>query len=77
MDDPRVTVSVDDEHLPAIETVVAELSAHGMQVDQVLAMVGLVTGRAHDAAALRTVAGVVSVDAETRVQLPPPEEDVQ
>lgn len=77
MDTERVTVTVDEEHVSSIGDVAAELRGRGMQVEQVLGGIGVVTGRSADPAALREVAGVASVDAEVSVQIPPPDHDVQ
>jgi hypothetical protein len=76
-DRARVTVTIDDDHLAVLDSVVAELSRRGMEVDQVLGAVGMVTGLAPDRAALAGVAGVLSVDLVLGVQLPDPEGEVQ
>ena len=75
----EITVTVAEDHLPALAGVVADLRARGMQVDQVLDELGIVTGAAPDSAraALSDVAGVTSVDAQLRHQLPPPDSPVQ
>jgi hypothetical protein len=73
----RVSVTIDQEHLDALPRVVEALRERGMQVDAVLEGLGMVTGRASDAAVLRQVEGVSAVDAELEHQLPPPEDDIQ
>jgi hypothetical protein len=73
----QVTVVVDEEH--DVDAVVAALRERGMQVDRVLAEVGMVTGTS-DADAVESLAavdGVLSVDTAASVQLPPPESPLQ
>lgn len=61
-----VIVTVDDGRLKEIQDVAAELGAKGMQVERVMAMTGVIAGRAPAAkmAALRKVKGVLSVEEE-------------
>ncbi|TYP90287.1 ketohydroxyglutarate aldolase [Blastococcus xanthinilyticus] len=75
----HVSVTVDDGHLAALDGVVQGLRARGMQVDQVLDALGIITGSAPDGAlgALTTVAGVASVDEQLVHRLPPPGAPVQ
>lgn len=75
----HLSVTVDDEHLPAIEDVARQLRAHGMQVEQVLDGLGIITGSAGPevSQALRSVAGVSSVEAQLIHQLPPPDSPIQ
>ncbi len=75
----QLSVTVDDGHLPVIDAVAAHLRAHGMEVDQVLEGLGVITGSAPSAvrASLTAVEGVVSVDEQLTYQLPPPDAPVQ
>lgn len=75
----KITVSVDDDHLGRIDEVVARLQAAGMQVEQVLRPVGVITGSVDDTcrAALGTVPGVAAVEPQRTFRLPPPDADVQ
>lgn len=75
----RICVVVDAAHLTVIDDVAGALRSCGMQVEQVLGSVGMVTGSAGDdcVPALRSVDGVESVDEELSYRLPPPEADVQ
>lgn len=79
MDERRVSVSVDDEHLEAIGAVVAALRGQGMQVEQVMDQLGIISGVAPAGArgALMAVEGVLSIDESQEVQLPPPDSPVQ
>ncbi len=74
-----VTVTVDDDHLNKIEQVAAELRGNGMQVDQVLNEVGVISGSVPDdrRRVLGTVTGVGSIEDATTFQLPPPDSPVQ
>ncbi len=74
-----VTVTVDDDHLNKIEQVAAELRGNGMQVDQVLNEVGVISGSVPDdrRRVLGTVTGVGSIEEATTFQLPPPDSPVQ
>ena len=76
---PHVSVTVDDGHLAALDGVIQGLRARGMQVDQVLDGLGIITGSVPPGAAgaLSAVDGVVSVDEQLGVQLPPPDAPVQ
>ena len=75
----HVSVTVGDDHRGSLDGVVANLRASGLQVDQVLGTLGIVTGSAPDGAldALRGVEGVASVDAQLTHRLPPPDAAVQ
>jgi hypothetical protein len=76
---PAVVVTVDDAHLADLGAVAAALRERGLQVDQVLAEVGVISGRlpaGRPLAALR-VDGVAAVEEARRVQLPPPDAPVQ
>ena len=72
----RVTVVVDEG---AVDTVAAALRTAGLQIDQVLGSIGVVTGAvpADRQGALAGVAGVVSVTEDRPYQLPPPDAPVQ
>ncbi len=59
--------------------VVENLRASGMEVEQVLGTLGIVTGSAPEGAldALRGVEGVDSVDEQLAYRLPPPDSPIQ
>lgn len=78
----KITVTVDTAHAGEIEAVAEQLRDQGMEVDQVLDSIGMITGSIPSAApaasaALQAIDGVASVDAAQGMQLPPPESDVQ
>jgi hypothetical protein len=74
-----ISVTVDDEHLTGIDDVVAGLRASGMQVDQVLGGLGVISGSVPEdrQQSLQAVAGVKSVEASHHFQVPPPDAPVQ
>ena len=76
----QVSVLVDDDHLPAIEELASELGRAGLAVGQTLQSVGVITGSVSDSGqtdALRQIPGVVGVEVNREVQLPPPDAPVQ
>lgn len=75
----QVSVSVDDDHLASLRVVVQALEAQGLQVDQVLDGLGIVSGSVDDARRmlLSSVPGVASVDGQLTYQLAPPDADLQ
>jgi len=64
-----VIVSVDDQHLGSISEVAERLVQAGLRVDEVLAAVGVITGRVDESGvdALRAVGGVRGVDPQREV----------
>ena len=79
MDKVRVTVSVDEANLEQIDQVVEQLKAAGLEVEQTLSTVGVVTGVVEEEkmAALSEVTGVESVEVDRSYQLAPPDSEVQ
>lgn len=74
-----IVVTVTDAALATIQGVANQLAAAGMAVGQVLPVTGVITGSCPPGAkpALRQVDGVLSVEDDVSVQLPPPDSDVQ
>ncbi|MBT0566915.1 hypothetical protein [Williamsia sp. CHRR-6] len=60
----EVTITVDDEHLGAIDQVVAALEKRGVHVTAVHSTIGIISGTAdaQRASALSEIAGVISVE---------------
>jgi hypothetical protein len=75
----NVVITIAPDYSAAMEPVVEALREHGMQVDQVLPEVGIISGRATDDQSLSNlyVEGVASVEEGMHFQLPPPESPVQ
>ncbi|MCW2683392.1 MAG: uncharacterized protein JWP33_1305 [Blastococcus sp.] len=75
----HVSVTVGDGHRQSLDGVVESLRASGLEVEQVLGTLGIVTGSAPAEAldVLRGVEGVASVDEQLTHQLPPPDAQVQ
>jgi hypothetical protein len=67
-----VTVTVDDAHVGAIDQLADRLRAAGMDVEQVLHPVGVITGSAPpDWEALADLDGVAAVEPQRTFRLPP------
>ena len=74
-----VIVTVDDAHRAQLDAVAESLRRHGLQVEQVLAEVGLIAGQLPAGRALGElrVEGVAAVEEARTVRLPPPDAPVQ
>lgn len=71
----HVTVSVDDAHVELIDEVAERCRAAGMDVQYVLAAVGMITGSVGTVAqraALGALDGVAAVEPQRTFRLPPP-----
>ena len=75
----HVTVTVADSHAGAVGEVAGRLRAAGMDVTQVRATIGMITGSVEDSqlAALAALPGVAAVEPQAGVQIAPPDADVQ
>jgi hypothetical protein len=75
----RITVTVTDDQLTNIDELVDRLRAAGMQVDQVLPTVGVITGSVTKSqrTSIERVAGVAAVEDETTFQIAPPDAEIQ
>lgn len=74
-----VVVSVADDHLDELATVIADLRRAGLRIDDILDAVGMITGTIAESEieALDTVPGVADVERQHAHRLPPPESDLQ
>ncbi len=76
----HINVSIDDEHLGSIGSIARALQDKGMQVEQVLDGVGIITGSVTDERRLllASVPGVAAiVDDSLTCQLPSPDAGIQ
>lgn len=75
----HVSVSVDDAHLDRIQAVAENLQSAGMEVEQTLAITGVINGLIEEdqIEAISQVEGVQHVEPEREFQLPPPDSEVQ
>lgn len=74
-----VTVTVADSHAGDVDEVAERLRDAGMQVDQVLATLGVITGSVDSAqiSVLEALPGVAAIEPQTGFQIAPPDADVQ
>jgi hypothetical protein len=74
-----VTVTVADSHLAQIADVARRLEQSGMQIGQILATAGIITGSVDESqiGALEASEGVAAIERQKDFQLPPPDADVQ
>lgn len=75
----RITVTVTEGQQPNIGELADRLRAAGMQVDQVLPAVGVITGSVTSSqrTSIEQEAGVAAVEDETSFQIAPPDSDIQ
>jgi hypothetical protein len=75
----NLTVSIADQELPHFREVVAHIKRLGLEVDQELESVGVVTGAIDQEKiqAVKKLKGVAHVEESRKFQIPPPESDVQ
>jgi hypothetical protein len=74
-----VSVSVADEHLDRFSEVLDQLTKAGLNVEQSLPAIGVVTGSVDSSklAALKKVKGVSAVEQQQSFQIAPPESPIQ
>ena len=75
--DEQITVTLAADADP--EVVAEQLRAAGMTVEQVLPVIGVITGTiaAETRAVLAEVPGVLAIEPEQTFELPPPDSDIQ
>ena len=75
----KLSVLIDDEHRGDFSKVVKSIKKAGMEVDNQLQEIGVVTGSidAKKVRSLHKVKGVASVEQSRDYQIPPPDSDVQ
>lgn len=76
---PHYTITVADDHVDRIDEVADQLRSQGIEVESVLADLGLITVEADPSSARRVTAleGVESVAEGPNYQLPPPDAPIQ
>jgi hypothetical protein len=74
-----VMISVDDQHVKKIDSVLQALGKAGLTDGQAMRSIGTIVGNVPAAklAGLSRVAGVSSVEESAGYQIPPPQSDVQ
>ncbi|PSB15307.1 ketohydroxyglutarate aldolase [Phormidesmis priestleyi ULC007] len=75
----KVLVSVRDDYQERLPEVAQKLQTAGMQVDQWLVEIGVITGAiaAESISALSQIEGVADIELAEEYQLAPPESDLQ
>jgi hypothetical protein len=66
----RIIVTVDDQNISVIQSVVTALESAGMKVEQVLAVTGIITGEVSQSKleGLKSVPGVASVEIDREMR---------
>ncbi|GAA1994932.1 hypothetical protein JL107_08265 [Nakamurella flavida] len=75
----QISITVDDDHLQDVAGVADRLRARGMQVDQVMGSIGIISGSVPSGMrqAMRQVPGVAAVDSPVTFQVAPPGSAIQ
>jgi hypothetical protein len=75
----KVTISIDDARIDQISEVAKNLQSEGLDIEQTLPTVGVITGSIaiEDVNRLKEIVGVQQVEPERGFQLPPPDSNVQ
>lgn len=75
----KLSLSIDDQHLPRFSELVREAEKAGLKVENKHKDIGVVTGSidSEKIDSLRNVEGVAHVEEERKIQIPPPESDIQ
>lgn len=79
MSQVKISVSVDDAHLPQIKQVSEQLQSSGMNVEQTLSTIGIINGsiQSDKLNNLYQIEGVQHVEPQQSYQLAPPSSDIQ
>ncbi|MDJ0570552.1 MAG: hypothetical protein QNJ53_16115 [Pleurocapsa sp. MO_192.B19] len=79
MSQVKISVSVDDAHLPQIKQVSQQLQSSGMNVEQTLLTIGVVSGsiQSNKLNSLYQIEGVKNIESQQNYQLDPPNSDPQ
>ncbi|WP_299575747.1 hypothetical protein [uncultured Williamsia sp.] len=76
---PDVTITVDDDHLSALDEVVASVRAAGVHVTSVHTAIGIISGTVADdvRGPLAAIRGVASIEQTPRYTVAPPDSPIQ
>ena len=79
MDKVTVNITIGDAYLEQIDQVTEDLKAAGLEVEQTLSTLGIVTGsiESEKVSSLSEVTGVDAVEADRTITLPPPGANLQ
>ena len=79
MSEVKISVSVDDTHLSQIQQVSQQLQSSGMNVEQTLSSIGVISGSISNDRlnSLKQIKGVKNIEPQENYQLAPPDSDVQ
>ena len=74
-----VTIAIADDYLSQVTEILSRLRAAGLEVQQVMGEIGVVTGTCDTAqmAGLSQVEGVESVEGDRPIRLAPPDSPIQ
>ncbi|MFB2877069.1 hypothetical protein [Floridanema aerugineum] len=75
----KVSISVDDAHVDRISEVAQDLQSAGLEVEQVLPTVGMISGSIDSTQVnrLSQIEGVQYIEPEQSYQIAPPDSDIQ
>lgn len=79
MSQVKISISVDDAHLPEIQQISEQLQLYGMNVEQTLLTIGVIIGSISNDKlnSLYQIEGVKHCEPQESYQLAPPNSDVQ
>jgi hypothetical protein len=75
----KITITATDDQMGRIDELAERLRRAGMQVEQILGPIGMITGTATPAqrSAIKTFTGIAAIEDDTHFQLPDPGADTQ
>ncbi|WP_019499645.1 hypothetical protein [Pseudanabaena sp. PCC 6802] len=75
----KVSISIDDAHIDRISEIAKSLQAMGVDVEQTLPSIGIISGSvsSEQVHRLNQIEGIQHVETERDYQLPPPDADIQ
>lgn len=79
MSEVKISVSVDDAHLPRMQQISQQLQSSGMKIEQTLSSIGVICGsiQSDKLNSLYQVEGVKNIESQQGYQLAPPDSNVQ